>query len=172
MHIIIGLITALGVIALAFSRLYQAGKDGQEAVHEVRGAWRRTQWRSKSGRAVLDGLDDPREAAAAILVGAAVYDGALTQRQNDLLASQMREVFAVDAADADDLIAVGRHIHGQLNDVANVLPKLAAPIHGACTPDERAAFLQMLHAICEVEGPISDQQQELMNRVSRLLADA
>ncbi|MEM6852708.1 MAG: TerB family tellurite resistance protein [Pseudomonadota bacterium] len=160
MHIIMGIILAAGAIAFAVSRIIQAGDD-------VRGAARRYKWSRRTNTSPLDGLSDPREAGAVLVTQVAAYEGDLTEAQAAAIRDGMAERFGVSGDEATELLGFGRHAVGQLTDAANSLSKLVSPIRAACTDEESAGFVQLLQTVAAVEGPVTDEQQRLIDGVRR-----
>lgn len=150
MHIIGALLAILGVVAIILWRLNQAAevaRNATDAIGEAQGLWRRFLWRRKANKHPLDLIEDPREAAAAMMVSIAQEDGALTAREEADIIAQMAKTFAIEGKLAQDLLAQARFATKDGGDLSSVLRRLTRPIQAKCTPDERRELMAMLRAI-------------------------
>jgi uncharacterized tellurite resistance protein B-like protein len=169
MHIVIAVLGALAAAFWAFTYFVGSVREGREAVNDVKGFFRSGKWSRQVSARVIENLVDPREAAAVLLYQTAAYDGAVTDRQRAAIVSEMRKTFNVDAETGEGLYAFARAAVGQINDAGNSLRKIIRPIVDQCTDGERRAFIAMLEAVGEVEGPLSDAQRRLAAEVRRAL---
>ncbi len=172
MHILIAILGAIAAAFFAFRYFVDAAEQGRDAVKDLRGAYRRGKWSKQIDARLIENLTDPREAAAILLYQIASYDGAVTERQKAAIVSQMRLAFQAEEDTAEGLYAFARMATGEINDAGNSLRKVLAPIIEACTQEEKTSFLAMLKTISEVEGPVSDPQQRLINDAQRILIEA
>lgn len=167
------LIAALGGLAgiiFLVTRIYRAGRDAHDMASDIRGALRRGQWNGKSQGSLIDGIDDPREAAAILMVQIASYDGEVTARQKARMKELMAEVFDSDDAMGEGLYSFGRMAIGQINDAANSLSRLMRPIKAHLTLGEMKDLVRMLESVSEVEGPPTERQRDLVAAVRRALS--
>jgi hypothetical protein len=109
MHILLGLLGVFVAIGVWIWRI-QMARRGLDAAADlaktVANAPRRFAFRYRMGKGGLDLIDDPREAAAIMLVLLAQARGsALTDRQGDIIEQEMCEHFKVTAAEAEELTA-------------------------------------------------------------------
>ena len=135
MHILIGLITIIGVVAIWIWRMRAAADASREIIEagsDARAALRRFGYRRKAGQHPADSIDDPRLAAAGMMAAVARMDGDLTADQMNALRVESRASFRVDQKEADDIAAYGRWIAGQSQD-----PGEAGATVVACRPRSR-----------------------------------
>jgi hypothetical protein len=109
MHILLGLLAVFVAIGVWVWRIQMAKRGLDVAVDvakTVANAPRRFAFQYKMGKGGLDLIEDPREAAAIMLVLLAQARGPeLTDRQGDIIESEMREHFKVTATEAEELTA-------------------------------------------------------------------
>jgi uncharacterized tellurite resistance protein B-like protein len=172
MHVLIAVLGALAAAFWAFTHFVNAAREGQDAIRDVKGAFRGAKWSRKVGRRLIESLTDPREAAALLLYQIAAYDGAVTDRQRAAIIADMKRAFATDEETTEGLFAFARAASGQINDAANSLKKILKPIEAACSVDERRDLLDMMLKAAEIEGPISDAQNRLIADARRALLPA
>lgn len=161
MHILGALLAVLGAVAIILWRLNQAAdaaRGAAEAVGEARGLLRGFLWRRKANKNPLDLIEDPREAAAAMLVAIAQDDGALTAREEADIIALMAKAFAIEGKLAQDLLAHARFVTKEGGDLSSVLRRLTRPIQARCTLDERRDLVAMLRSIAgsAAEGETSE----------------
>ena len=165
MHILIAVLGALAAAFWAFTYFVNAAREGQDALRDVKGAFRGAKWSRKIDKRLIETMTDPREAAAVLLYQMAAYDGAVTDRQRRTIVADMRETFAADEETAESLFAFARVAIGEINDASNSLGKILRPLVEACTLEERRQLIDLMLKTAEIEGPVSEIQ-------NRLIADA
>jgi uncharacterized tellurite resistance protein B-like protein len=170
MHIILALLGAAAAAFFAFRYFVSAAQEGREAVSDMRGFIRSGRWSKKVGQRMIEHISDPRESAAVLLYQMAAYDGAVTERQQAAIVGEMKRVFQADEETAQGLYAFARMAVGQVNDAANSLRKVLAPLVDNCTDAEKESFIAMLEAIGEVESSMTDAQRRLVAEARRILA--
>ena len=169
MHIIIAVLGAAAAAFWAFRYFVTAAREGRDAVSDAKGLWRSGRWSRKVSARLVENLEDPREAAAILLYQVASYDGAVTDAQRQAMVAEMRAAFDADEETAEGLFAFTRMAVGQVEDAGNALRKVLEPVISQCTEDERRQLLEMARKTANVEGPVNDLQQRLLNEAKRRL---
>lgn len=166
------IIIVLGGIAAAIFWLYRmkkAADAGREVYTEVRDSIRHGRWAKKADARLIESLDDPREAAAILMVQIASYDGEVTAAQKARIEDLMEQTFQCAGDEAQGLYSFGRMAVGQINDAANSLNQILRPIQGQLTDAEKRDLVRMLEAVSEVEGEPNERQRLLIAAVRRAL---
>ncbi len=157
MHIVGGLVAAIGVLLLILWRMQQAAtavRDIGEAADDARGFFRRWKWRQKSNVNPLDLITDAREAATAMMAATAEADGALTERERIVILRQITEKFGATGSQAVELLAHARWlVHGR-PDLGETLRRLAPVIRKTCSREQQIELIGMLRAVAEADGRI------------------
>jgi uncharacterized tellurite resistance protein B-like protein len=159
MHILAAIGAALGVALFVLWRMQQAShavRDVANAADEVHGFFRRWSWRRKANVNPLDLVEDPREAATAMMVMVAQADGALTDKERLAILQQISEHFGATSKQGDELIARGRWLVQHSVDASEVFRRLAPSIRKACSVSEREDLIVMLKAVATAEGPLDE----------------
>ena len=133
-------------------------------------AARRRQRPAPTAARVTERLDDPREAAAILLVQQAVYEGHVTPAHKQAITAMMAHSFEATPDEAEGLYSFGRMAVGQTGDAANSLRRLLAPIRERCTLAEMKDLAAMLEQVGETGGPMTDAQARLVSEVRRALS--
>lgn len=170
MHVLIAIIAAISAGLWLLVRAMRAAKEGREAIGEVKEAVRRANWSKQVDQRLIEGIEDPREAAVVFMAQIASYDGEITSTQKETMKELMGQYFGVDSETAEGLYSFGRMAIGQINDASNSLRKLLRPILNALTLEEMKDFVTMLEQTAEVEGPPTEIQRQLISEVRRGLS--
>ena len=85
------------------------------------------------------------------------------------MVQEMKTAFAVDQDAAEGLLAFARMALGEITDAANSLRKILAPMIKACSAQEKHMAVRMMEKIAQIEGPINDQQAQLIAQTKHAL---
>lgn len=170
MSIVAALLAAMGAVGILLWRLNQASDAAKgllETAQDTRGFFRRMAWQRKATKNPLDTLTDPREAAAAMMAAIAQWDAAVSDRELDMMRTQMREHFQSSPEQANELLATGRWLARDVTDLGAFLRRASPIVLAKCTPRERQDLLVMLGAVANTEG----RPNELITQELALLTD-
>ena len=162
MHILSALGAAIGVALFFLWRMQQASnavRDVASAAGEVQGLFRRWSWRRRANVNPLDMVDDPREAATAMMVVVAQTDGALTGKERGTIMALVSEHFGATSRQAEELLARGRWLVQNSVDASEVFRRLAPSIRKSCNSSEREDLIAMLKTVASAEGPLDAHLQ-------------
>lgn len=173
MHIIAIIVSVLGGLLFLLWRMQQAAnatRDIAEAAGEVQGLFRRWKWNRKANANPLDLVEDPREAAAAMMVAVAQADGPLTETESALIRTRMAETFGASEPQATELLARGRWLTRDSVDAGNVFRRLTPRILQSCGPAERRDLIGLLTAVAEANGRPDATLKQDIERLAQQLA--
>ncbi|MEO1331105.1 MAG: hypothetical protein AAFW46_15760 [Pseudomonadota bacterium] len=174
MHILVGLLTLLALLAVWWWRVRAAGAAAREAVEatdDVRAALRRFKYQRKAGEHPAESLDDPRLAAAGMMAAVARLKGDLTADQMNQLRVECRAAFRVVQSEADDIAAYGRWLAAQSEDPDDVIRRLAPIVRDRAEREAHGDMVRMLDRVAAVEGGApNDLQKAAIARVRKALA--
>ncbi len=168
MHILLGLIAILATIGFWVWRLQMAKRGLDVAVDvakTVANAPRRLAFKYKSGKGGLDLIDDPREAAAIMMMQVALARGSpLTPLQGDIIEAEIREHFQYTPGDAEDLAAHASWVCQSCPPAQETMRRLGNLIINASQlgPKEVVDLDAMLVAVSEAEGVPTRAQLALL----------
>jgi uncharacterized tellurite resistance protein B-like protein len=172
MHIVGLLLGALATLGVILWRLHMAAEaakglaDTSEAAHSMVRRWR---WRRKISADPLAQVEDPREAAAAMMVAVAQSDGALTERERQAILTEITRRFGATARQAEELLARARWIVRDVHDVDRALARLTPVVARTLMAPERRELIQMLEAVAAAEGAPGAVEGEAIRRLARAL---
>lgn len=168
MHILGILFAAIGALGIVLWRLHtaaEATKGLAETASDVRGLFRRRRWQKKLLTDPLDQVDDPRIAATAMMVALAQNDGALTEREQSTILSNLASHFEATPSVSAEMLAHARWLVREPRDIDNTLRKLLGVIHRRCSPSEIADLFGMLESVAGANGALGDSERLAMDRL-------
>ena len=172
MHIIALLTAFLGAIGLILWRLHMAAdaaKGLADTANDARGMFRRWGWQKKFAADPLDLVQDPREAAAAMMIALGQSDGALTERERRMILVQMVQRFGVSGTQAEELLAHGRWLVREVTDLNRCFQKLAPFVRKTCSADQVQDILAMLSEVSLAEGAPGVPEVDALMRLKQTL---
>ena len=168
MHMLIGLLavlTAIGVWAWRL-RMAKRGLDvATDIAKTVANAPRRLAFKYRMGKGGLDLIDDPREAAAIMLMQVALARGGpLTPLQGDVIEAEMCEHFQYMPSEAENLAAHAAWVSQSCPPATVTMTQLSKLIVNApqLGPKEVIDLDAMLVAVSEAEGVPTRAQLALL----------
>jgi len=172
MSILLGILAAMGTLGVILWRLNaaaEAAKGLAETANDARGLFRRWRWQNRFAADTLDLVTDPREAAAAMMVATAQYDGAMSEREREAILASITGVLGATAKQAEDLLAHARWLTRDSRDLDRCLMKLALVLQKSCTPDQCADVVAMMQRVADADGEPSDVIRASLQGVGRTL---
>lgn len=173
MHILLALVAALGTLGIILWRLHmaaEAAKGLAETANEARGLIRGWRWRRKLAKNPLDLVQDPREAAAALMVAMAHSDGVLTERERQVILAEAVCRFEATERQAQELLAHARWLTRDVRDVDQCIARLAPLIRRTCDPDQICDVIEMVSKVAAAEGAPGAVEQQALDGLKRALA--
>ncbi|MEO0618259.1 MAG: hypothetical protein AAFZ01_03165 [Pseudomonadota bacterium] len=172
MHIVAGLLTLATVVGVVIYRLYMIsqspiGRGVADAAGGVQKHLRRRAWQKKLGDPLRD-IDDPRLAATAMMVALAQSDGALSERQEQAITTQVQATFGASSAIAQEMLAHARWLVRDVSEPETCFLKVRPVILAQCSAVERDELVEMLKAIAEA-GRDKESQRQAVDKLQRAL---
>jgi hypothetical protein len=168
MHIIALLFALVGGIAFwawRLKALRDAARDTSDVAQTVINAPRRIAFRYKTGKGGLDVIEDPREAAAVMMVAVAKAPSAtVTARQETVIEAEISRLFELGAAETSDLFDHAVWVNNTSPDSTALMHKLSQILVSSpqLGPKDIIDFDAMLVAVSEAEGLPKREQLALM----------
>lgn len=175
MHIVLGVLTFLGVVGLWIWRARMAAEAAQEIgdmAGDARGLVRGWLWRRRGIQSLADHIKEPSLAAAVMMCAVAQSDSLLSEREQAAIIEQMEGRMGIGRAEADELFARARWLTRDMKSLDAVLRQASGPILETCTAEEKAELIAMLTAVAQTEGEIDPLQQDAIERLQRKLFGA
>ncbi len=117
------------------------------------------------GEPAAEAGDDVEAAAVALLVEAAVMDGAFDDAERRVIVGLLRERFGIDAAGADELIAAGQ----RAVENSSQLYAFTRVIKDNFDAEQRVRMIEMLWEVAYADGELHDFEASLVRRVAGLI---
>lgn len=164
MQILLGILTVITFVSVWAWRLRMArdaARKGMDLARNAASAPRKLSFKYKGGRGGLALIDDPREAAAIMMMEVArARGGPLTDRQADMIEAECRDAFSMNEVQAEELVAHAAWVTNDAPKPQDVMNKLSRTIVSSSQlgPKEIVDLDGMLVAVSEAEGtPTRDQ---------------
>ncbi|MEM9055801.1 MAG: hypothetical protein AAGB16_10790, partial [Pseudomonadota bacterium] len=167
MHIIAILVGFVGFIAVWYWRLKvlgEAAREGRKVAETVANLPRKMRFKNKSGKGGLAVVDDPREAAAILMLEVAQARGTLTERQEAVIRGEIMHHFEFPEGDANALITQAGWLSRNAGASHVVMSKMTDFVRNSpgMTDKEIVDLDGMLVAISEAEGDPTESQLDLL----------
>ncbi len=175
MHILAILLSVLGALGFIFWRMHSASQAAREIIDtadEARGFWRRLQWGRKVSVNPLDAIEDPREAAAAMMVVLAQSDGEMTERERTAILGLLVETFQANGRQAEEFLAHARWLVRDSRDPDNCFRRVQALLRKKLQPGERRDLVAMLRKVADADGKPGAVETEAIRRLERALLES
>ncbi|MCI4643693.1 MAG: TerB family tellurite resistance protein [Hyphomonadaceae bacterium] len=167
MHIvglIIGIITAIAIWQWRIQRAAEAARELEGVVKTAANLPRRFAFKRKSGRRGLSLVDDPREAAALLMVEIARAGGDISAQSRETIEEIIRAEFQVGDEDAQALIAYAQWVLRDAPVADAVVRRMSKFLVETDTigPKEIVDLDGMLVAVSEADGLPNAEQLGLL----------
>ena len=172
MHILVGLASALGLIAYFIIRANQVNRDLVEAASEVKGFVRRSRWRRRTEADPTRNIEDPRLSATVMMCAVANSDGEITARELDTIRELMERHFEMSGDDCEEMLGEARWLAKEAKDLSAFLQRVSRPITDCCNKQELDDLIEMLETVDRVEGDGSQIVADALANLQRRLAAA
>ena len=168
MHIlllILGILTTIGIWSWRIQMARRGARVAMEAARTISNAPRRFTFRYKAGRAGLNLIEDPREAAAIMMMEVARgREGPLTETQARIIEEEIMRNFNFTQAEAEELSAHAAWVTNSAPDPQTAMRQLSQVIVSSpqLRPKEIVDLDAMLVAVSEAEGVPTREQLALL----------
>jgi len=168
MHIlllILGILTTIGIWSWRIQMARRGAKVAMDTARTITNAPRRFTFRYKAGRGGIGLIEDPREAAAIMMMEVARgREGPLTERQARIIDEEIMRNFNFIQAEADELSAHAAWVTNSAPDPQAAMRKLSQLVVSApqLGPKEIVDLDAMLVAVSEAEGVPTREQLALL----------
>ena len=109
--------------------------------------------------------DDPRVAAVALLIEAAVMDGDFDEAERHVIAGLLKDRFGLEPGAVEDLIAAG----ADAVEGSNQLYAFTRVVKQGFDFEQRIGMIEMLWEVAYADGILHDYEDNLLRRVAGLI---
>lgn len=173
MHIVLAVLGIAAGIGFWLWRAHMAARAAGELMDtadDIRAALRRFGYRRKANASPLDGIDDPRLAAAGILAAFANMEGGIGRAEIEAISAECRRAFQTDAAEAAQIGAYGRWLVQQSANMDEAVRRLARNLEGKLDEAEKDQLMEMIERVASIDdGALTDGQRYTLAQLARQL---
>ena len=151
MHIVLAILAVLGGIAFWIIRLGAVAGSAREigdAAGDLVGAARRARMRRKATASPLTTLDDPRDAAVALMVAITKTEGDLTEAQARYIEHQAQEVLGYE--DGSEALAHGRWLCQESSEPGHVIQRVLPLISKTCDDEQKRDIVRLMKEVASI----------------------
>jgi uncharacterized tellurite resistance protein B-like protein len=169
MHLLLSLVAIIAAIGFWYWRARmaaQAAREASSAAKDARLFLRRIKFQRNSKEHPIDAVDDPRLAAAGVIVTIAQMDGDLSKAEIASMETEARIAFNVDEVEGGDIVAFGRWIAGQSTSPEETVRKLAKVVRAQAGPEAWPQLIAMIETVASADGrPLTERQEESLHNL-------
>ncbi len=164
MHVILGILTAIGTILFILDRL---GIDigWWNPFHMMR----RRAFANKHSADPIYSIEDPIHVASLLIIGVAKLDGELTSEEREAAQAQFETKFSLSESDAKGLFSSAAHLLAAPQLLDDQLGKLAERNTERFSPEQADSLIEMMITVVSVDGGPSAIQQEFIEKLRATL---
>jgi uncharacterized tellurite resistance protein B-like protein len=170
MGALLGFLAIIGGIATLMWRLslaLRAARDIGEAAQELSNLPRKMRFRSKTGKAGVQLIHDPREAAALLMLSVARAGGEVTKGQKDAIINQITGRLELSMDQAEELLTHVSWLSKDLPDASSAVARMGKLVLRTVSHKELIELEDMLMNIAHVEGEPNAAQKQLLNEFAQ-----
>lgn len=170
MHLVAGILGAIGTIVYLIIRANQAARAVQElgaVASDTKSFWRRSRWKSKAHVDQIRAIKDPRLSAAVMMCALAKSDGDLSEREATVIRDQLKGPLGISETDADEVLTQARWLTRDTQELSTTLRRASPPVQASCTAEEKGELMDMLTTVAEADRSIDALQQDALDRLRR-----
>ena len=176
MQIILGLLAILAAVAFWLYRAKAAQEQAGEVVdvaNDVRLAARRLLYKRKHNTHPADSVEDPRMAAAGIMVAVATMDAPISQGEISAMKRMMGETFEIDEREALDMVSFGRWVADQCGTNDEAVRRLSKVVAQQAGPEAGPDLVRMVEEVATADGgALGEDETDALDTVRRALGMA
>ena len=169
MHIVIGLITAIGGLIWALVALQRAGIS--LASLDPFAWYRRMQWQKKYADKPLYCLNEPVDVAAVLLLGVAKCEGEISAEQKRELLRIYETELKLSADEAADLLVASSHLTRNEVYLVDNLPRILERSKDRFSGAQVQSLLSLMERVAGLEGPANEEQRKLIDATLRYFGE-
>lgn len=173
MHVLGALLAVIGVVFAVWWRLREAqrtGSDMLDAGGDIRATVRRLMYKARHDVHPTDSVDDPRLAAAGIVVAVATMDAPISQAEIEALSREAQQTFKVTEREALDIVSFGRWIADQCNTNGEAVRRLSKVVAKEAGPEAGPDLIRMITEVATAGGgTMGDDELDALDTVRKAL---
>ena len=167
MHILLGLISLITLVAVWYWRLKMisgAARDGYQAAKGVANLPRKRSFQNRARRLGLKAVSDPREAAAVMMMEVARTRGVMTEAQENAILTEMRVHFGFSEDDAEAMLAQAGWLSRNAPAPHAVMDRMSDVVIGSpgMGPKEFDDLCAMLENVAVADGTVTTAERDLI----------
>lgn len=160
---LLGVVALIGVAAAYWWRIRDARRTGPQSsagTRDVRLNVRRLMHGNADGAHPADAVDDPRLAAAGVVVAVATMDGPISQAEIERLKAAAQKTFDVSDREALDVLSFGRWIAGECPTNADAVRRLSKVVLRTAGAEAGPDLVRMIEEVASASGDLGPEERD------------
>ena len=169
MHILAAIFGILAALAVWYFRTHSAVRGAEavgDAIGHAKGAVKRRNFRKKTEGSTLGTVDDPRVAAAVLLVALGFQNGELSEKKEFLIAAMLSDRTGLQGVALEEAMSFSKWVNREIADGNDVVRRFIPLWKAALTQQEQSDLIAMAHAVIEFDGEPGPAQNSMMRRLT------
>ena len=168
MHIVIGIITAMGGLIWALVALQKTGFD-ISSLNPL--DWqRRNAWKKKYEAKPIYKLSQPIDVAALLLLGVAKCEGEISAEQKQKILNILQENLHLSLDDANDQLLASAHLLRDEIYLVDNIDKVLMPSSAEFSNEQVNSLIVLMGKVANIEGEVNLEQQKLIDATNQYFA--
>lgn len=164
---ILGVLGGLGALIWRIQQASHAAREIADAAEGVANLPRKLRFKHKAGKRGIDVIDDPREAAAALIYGAAKCAGEVSADAQTAIEADMVALFDIDQDFAEELLARAAWHLSDLIDPLNAVNKLTDKLAQSVDKNALSDLSGLIAAAIERSTHQTPDQKQFLEKFRR-----
>lgn len=162
--IILGLLTAIGVWSWRLQMAKRGLDETRKFAEAARNLPRKRRFQNQANKGALDTIDDPREAAAIMMMEVARAAGEVTAEHKAVMRVEIMQNFELSEADANELVTAAGWLGRDEHAPYIVMQKMTRLILNTPSlgPEQFVDLSNMLDEVALIEGGPFEEQVSLI----------
>ncbi len=172
MHILLAILGFIGTIGMVLWRIKMAAdaaKGLASTAKDAKNYMRSKRFEKKAAADPIKDVNDPREAAATIMVALAAFDGPISKAEETVIQQEIQTSFDASNEAAIELLAHGRWLAKDCGDLNTFISRLLPPIVRHCSMKEKHDLITMMEHVAAANGPPGDLEKDAIGFTKRHL---
>jgi len=166
MTMLMGLLAIIGGIAALMWKV-SLGIQAAKNIHGVAKQVANLPRKMKTGKADIQLINDPREAAALLMLSVARAGGQVTKSQKDTIINQITGRFELSTTNAEELLT---HVSWLSKDLANAdsaIARMSNILMQSVSSKELIELEDMLMQVAHADGKPTSSQKQILNQFAK-----
>ena len=166
MHYLIGTLIAFASLIYWMGQASKGAREISSMATGIKNMPRRRKFQKAASKTALELIDDPVEAATIVMIAVSRSDGdkRVSFYEADVIKHLLETHMELRASHAEDILIQMKAVTSQIVLQDTLLMAMIDVLRGSIEADEAAGLADMMSEVAKADGPMSQDQSELIRR--------